>query len=113
MSVYYPNIINPNTPNAGGGTVPFTNPMTGALDLGGYEVVNSTDGITSPNSLATVGQVNQLIASNTSSIFCPTIIGTYGNISYKSFFSFIKSRNVGQFIISNIRNKWHWDVLCI
>ena len=115
MSVYYPNIINPNTPNAGGGTVPFTNPMTGALDMGGYEVVNSTEGITSPNSLATVGQVNQLIASNTSSIFCPTAT-TDLNMNFHKVFN---SRSLGLMATSPtspslvLSNQGTWDSLLL
>ena len=62
MSIYYPNIINPNDP-VNGSNVPFSNPMTGALDMGGFQVINSSDAVL-PNSLTTLSQVSGLIASS-------------------------------------------------
>ena len=81
MSVYYPNIINPNEQNSGS-NVAWSNPMTGALDMGGFQVANSMNG-TMPNSLATVGQVNEMIALNTTPTFAPTATSDL-NMNYKN-----------------------------
>jgi len=81
MSVYYPNIINPNEQTSGS-NVPWSNPMTGVLDMGGFQIKNGMDGST-PNAFATVGQVNEMIATNTSSVFCPTATSDL-NMNYKN-----------------------------
>ena len=62
MSIYYPNIINPNDP-VSGSSVPFSNPMTGILDMGNHEVINASQA-SQPNSLTTLSQVSQLISAS-------------------------------------------------
>ena len=61
MSIYYPNIINPNLPISGAGSSTVSNPMTQDLDMGGNAIISSGPA-GNPSGVPTLGQVQALIA---------------------------------------------------
>lgn len=62
MSIYYPNIINPNLPTSGGGSSTVSNPMTQDLDMGGNAIISSGPA-GDPSGVPTLGQVQALITA--------------------------------------------------